>query len=78
MLGSKIINGEADAIRVQPDQGQELMVRRIMPVSNDKFEVMAKRPLNSRLSLDQLQSAFGIRSTDWRAALVRKLKDARG
>ena len=56
---------------------RELAVRRIIPVSSGEFEVTAQRPLNSRLSLDRLQSVFGIRPTDWRAALVRELKDVR-
>ena len=57
---------------------RELAVRRIIPVSSGDFEVTAQRPLNSRLSLDRLQSVFGIRPTDWRAALGRELKDAQG
>jgi len=57
---------------------RELAVRRIIPVSSGEFEVTAQRSLNSRLSLDRLQSIFGIRPTNWRAALVRELKDAQG
>jgi dTDP-4-dehydrorhamnose reductase len=56
---------------------RKLAVRRIIPVSSGEFEVTAERPLNSRLSLDRLQSVFDIRPTDWRTALVRELKDAR-
>ena len=56
---------------------RELAVRRIIPVSSGEFEVTAQRPLNSRLSLDRLQSVFSIRPTDWREALVRELKDVR-
>ncbi|MGB0554516.1 MAG: dTDP-4-dehydrorhamnose reductase [Alphaproteobacteria bacterium] len=58
--------------------GRELAVRRIIPVSSGEFEVTAERPLNSHLSLERLESLFGIRPTDWRSALVRELKDARG
>jgi dTDP-4-dehydrorhamnose reductase len=58
--------------------GRELTVRRIIPVSSGEFKVTAERPLNSRLSLDRLASVFGIHPTDWRAAMVRELKDARG
>ena len=58
--------------------GRELTVRRIIPVSSGEFEVTAQRPLNSRLSLDRLASVFGIHPTDWRAAMVRELKDAQG
>jgi len=58
--------------------GRELAVRRIIPVSSGEFDVTADRPLNSRLSLERLQSVFGIRPTDWRSALLRELKDARG
>ena len=57
---------------------RELAVRRIIPVSSGEFDVTAERPLNSRLSLDRLESVFGICPIDWRAALVRELKDARG
>ena len=72
-------HGFAEAIVEEAQRlGRELMVRRIIPVSSGEFEVMAERPLNSRLSLDRLQSVFGIHPTDWRTALVRELKDARG
>ena len=58
--------------------GRDLAVCRIIPVSSGEFEVTAQRPLNSRLSLDRLQGVFGIHPIDWRAALVRELKDALG
>ena len=58
--------------------GRDLAVCKIIPVSSGEFEVTAQRPLNSRLSLDRLQDVFGIRPTDWHAALVRELKDALG
>jgi len=72
-------HGFAEAIVEEARRlGRELAVRRIIPVSSGEFDVTAERPLNSRLSLDRLASVFGIRPSDWRAALVRELKDARG
>ena len=71
-------HGFAEAIIEEARRlNRELAVRRIIPVSSGEFEVTAQRPLNSRLSLDRLQSVFGIRPTDWREALVRELKDVR-
>ena len=72
-------HGFAEAIIEEAQRlDRELAVRQIIPVSSGEFEVAAQRPLNSRLSLDRLQSVFGIRPTDWRAALARELKDALG
>ena len=71
-------HGFAEAIIEEAQRlDRELAVRQIIPVSSGEFEVTAQRPLNSRLSLDRLQSVFGIRPTDWREALVRELKDVR-
>ena len=72
-------HGFAEAIVEEARRlGRDLAVCRIIPVSSGEFEVMAERPLNSRLSLDRLQSVFGIHPADWRTAVAQELKDAQG
>jgi dTDP-4-dehydrorhamnose reductase len=72
-------HGFAEAIIEESQRlDRKLAVRRIIPVSSGEFEVIAERPLNSRLSLERLANEFRIHPIDWRAALARELKDARG
>jgi dTDP-4-dehydrorhamnose reductase len=58
--------------------GHELAVGRIVPVPSSEFDVRAKRPLNSRLSLKRLATVFGIHPPYWRTALARELKRMKG
>lgn len=53
--------------------GCELAVGQIVPVASSEFDVTAKRPLNSRLSLERLATVFGIHPPNWRTALAREL-----
>ncbi len=60
-------------------RGVELAAMRLVPIRTDQYPTPARRPLNSRLSLDHLRSVFGIVMPHWRAALEPELdKLARG
>ena len=59
-------------------QGADLRVRHVDPVPASEFETAAKRPANSVLNCDRVESTFGIELLPWRESLVeviRKLKD---
>lgn len=55
------------AIKVQPDA--------ILPVSSQAFATAAKRPLNSRLSTEKFQRAFGLRIPTWQMGVTRMLTE---
>ena len=50
-------------------RGCDLAAQRVVPVPSAEMPTPAKRPLNSRLSLERLSKRFGIEPPDWRAAL---------
>ncbi|MET4802905.1 dTDP-4-dehydrorhamnose reductase [Bradyrhizobium sp. LB11.1] len=54
-------------------RGLDLGVQSISPIRTDEFPVKAKRPANSRLSLDRLRRDFGIDTPTWQNALEREL-----
>jgi dTDP-4-dehydrorhamnose reductase len=47
----------------------------IEAVKTDHFPVKAKRPLNSRLDCARLEETFGICMPDWRAGVLRSLRE---
>ncbi len=46
-----------------------LSVRRMIPISTEEFSAPARRPKNSRLSLERIRKHFGFDSPHWRDAL---------
>jgi dTDP-4-dehydrorhamnose reductase len=58
------------AIKVAPEA--------IEPVPTTSFPTPAKRPLNSRLSCDKLNQAFGLRMPPWQAGVERMLAEVLG
>ncbi len=63
-------HGFAEAIQVR-DASSEIQSARLLPIPGSDYPTPARRPLNSRLSNDKLEHAFGIRLQDWRVALAR-------
>jgi dTDP-4-dehydrorhamnose reductase len=54
-------------------RGLDLAVESITPIRTDEFPTKAKRPANSRLSLDRLRKEFGIITPTWEKALDYEL-----
>lgn len=44
---------------------------KVNPITTLDYPTPAKRPANSRLNCDKIDNAFGIKQSDWQAALVR-------
>ena len=57
--------------------GEQLSItaEQVKPIPSNEYPLAAKRPLNSRLALDKLQSALGIDLPDWQSQLGLTLKD---
>ena len=47
---------------------------RIAPIPTSEYPLSAPRPANSRLSVDRVEQAFGIRCPDWREQLLRAVQ----
>jgi dTDP-4-dehydrorhamnose reductase len=54
-------------------RGIHLEVSRLIPIRSDEYPTRAKRPLNSRLSLERLRNIFAVIMPDWRSALASEL-----
>lgn len=48
---------------------------RLEPIASHEYPTAARRPKNSRLSLDRVRSTFGLSMPDWRDALERCLAE---
>jgi dTDP-4-dehydrorhamnose reductase len=57
-------------LRVAPDA--------ILPIATTDYPTPAKRPLNSRLDTQKLQSAFGLLLPDWKDGVQRMLAEICG
>jgi dTDP-4-dehydrorhamnose reductase len=55
------------------DRGTSLAIERVTPVRTQEYPTRAKRPHNSRLSLERLQKVFAVQSPDWEQDLEREL-----
>lgn len=67
-FATEIVNG-------LKSRGVALAVERIVPVRSDEFPTPARRPHNSRLSLERLRAIFGITPLHWATALVPELDE---
>lgn len=47
----------------------------IQPVSSDEFKTTARRPYNSRLDTNRLESTFGVQMPDWRRGVDHALEE---
>ncbi len=47
----------------------------IVPVGSEAFSTPARRPHNSRLALDRIETGFGLRMPDWREGVTRTIKE---
>jgi dTDP-4-dehydrorhamnose reductase len=54
-------------------RGMDVAVESVTPIRTDEFPTKAKRPANSRLSLDRLRREFGIITPTWEEALDHEL-----
>ncbi|CAK0753127.1 dTDP-4-dehydrorhamnose reductase [Gammaproteobacteria bacterium] len=61
-------------VRVR-EQGAELKVRNIEAIPTTEYPLPARRPLNSRLSLEKVHKIFGIKLPNWRLGLRRCLQE---
>jgi dTDP-4-dehydrorhamnose reductase len=48
---------------------------KIAPITTDEYPTPAKRPLNSRLSLEKLRAATSITPPSWQAGLEQCFKE---
>lgn len=50
-------------------QGMISKVMRVNAITSDQYPTPAKRPANSKLNCQKIEQAFGIKPSDWQAAL---------
>lgn len=55
--------------------GKILVLREAESIASADYPVPASRPLNSRLDISKLQTAFGLRMPDWRDGVRRMLTE---
>ncbi|MBP7547392.1 MAG: dTDP-4-dehydrorhamnose reductase [Corallincola sp.] len=63
----------AQAAQAQP--AIELVAKEVAPVPTSAFPTPARRPHNSRLNTEKLQTAFGLKLPDWRTGVARMLRE---
>ena len=67
-------HGFADAIlQGLRSRGVPLAAQHVVPIATEEFPTRAKRPANSRLNLDRLQTIFGIVPASWHETLSPEL-----
>ncbi len=49
----------------------------VRPISTEQFPRPARRPLNSRLSIEKLEQALQLQLPDWKAHVTRMIQDPR-
>jgi dTDP-4-dehydrorhamnose reductase len=54
-------------------RGVPLAAERVVPIATQEFVTRARRPANSRLSLDRLRTIFGIVPASWQETLAPEL-----
>ncbi len=69
-------HGFAEAIQALDEFDETCSATHLLPIPSSDYPTPAKRPLNSRLSNDKLEQAFGLRLQDWRSALALCLEQS--
>lgn len=59
----------------QADVEIQVTPEAILPVSSSAFATAAKRPLNSRLNTDKIQSSFNLQLPHWQSGVTRMLTE---
>jgi dTDP-4-dehydrorhamnose reductase len=72
---ARAIVSEMKAEALKAEDGETLRVRQIVPIRSDEYPVAARRPLNSVLSNQKFERAFGFRLGSWREALAEALHE---
>ena len=54
-------------------RGAQVATKRVLPITTEDYPTPARRPKNSRLSLNRLQHVFGIKPSRWDDALDQEL-----
>mgnify|MGYP003431614318 CR=1 FL=1 len=70
--------GYAKHVLAQAESAQsaiKIIAKKIIPVSSDGFPSAARRPRNSRLGTDKLQTVFGLSMPGWRHGVDRMLAE---
>jgi len=65
-------------IEIAREQGVELKVQAINPVSTSAFPTPARRPANSRLNTEKFQRTFSLKLPEWQAGVERMLIETLG
>ena len=64
-----------EIMRVAKEQGLPVNVKNISQVPTSSYPTPAKRPLNSQLGLNKIESNFTIKMPDWKVALKTTIQD---
>lgn len=56
--------------------GSPLLAERVLPITSEQYKTPARRPANSVLSNEKLQSTFGLKLPGWQVLLRLALQDA--
>lgn len=57
------------------DQGEQIIVTDVRPISTSAYPTPACRPLNSRLNTQKLCDTFSLHLPDWRSGVTRMLRE---
>jgi len=69
--------GFARAIVAALGESEKFKVQQIAAISSDEYSTPSRRPLNSVLSNDKFESAFGFRLESWQSGLAEVVREIR-
>lgn len=69
---AKTVFGEAS------EQGMDLMIKQVNPIMTSDYPTPARRPTNSELNCEKLESVFGVSIRPWRESLAEVIKELKG
>jgi dTDP-4-dehydrorhamnose reductase len=72
---AQAIVSEMKAEALKAEDGETLRVRQIVPIRSDEYPVAARRPLNSVLSNQKFERAFGFRLGSWQQGLAEVVRE---
>jgi dTDP-4-dehydrorhamnose reductase len=67
-----------ETFKIARELGMELKVKKVIPIPTSAYPTPAKRPANSRLSLDKLKKTFKLDMPDWRVCLRHAIEHKLG